>query len=664
MKIIKFFALVQTLCFALLINSFTPVDGEATTQPILVDGVVSSEALVGKISYFLDETRELDINRISSVDFEKQFQSVDSEFIDFGFTKSFIWLKFTLKNQLVSDDRFMLFFRENFFPNFNVYQRSPSGEISIITEQMENSGFDVRPVAFPFLVAPVDLEPGETTDVYVRYSSGGSSEVRFTIETEESFSEFSGTTFFKNSIFYGMLALLFMVSAAVFVYSRRKLFFAYAASTLVSLLLIMHLDGTAFQFVWPSFPQFNGNASLYVGMLSLFFGAMFAREFLQTKRYHPFVDKVLIGIMIFSAGSIAASWFLDTQLMKYFLIILAPFTYLWFLISGLVAARKRFKEVRFYVIAWAGVFISSVGLMAREILGIDLSEELQWDSMRVVMVSDAAFMGLGLLDRFNQLRIASQKNLKSSLKQAKQNLELTQRLNDLEKKFENVSELAQSKDADLMNTVHDLRQPLHVLRMKVHDLMQGNAADDNDFDSVKQTFGYLEGLVSERLEGTASDVIIRDESEDDGQGNALSTDAVLSGIHEMFENDAKEKGLELNYQASSAELDFDSLALMRLASNLVSNAIKYTEEGQVSFGLTNHGHGASFKVCDTGSGMTQEQFNAALQRNVRLEEGSKQAQGNGYGLAIVAEIADAHGLILRLNEKNEKGSEIEVLFPA
>jgi len=283
----------------------------------------------------------------------------------------------------------------------------------------------------------------------VRYSSGGSSEVRFTLETSKSFGAISNGTVFKNSIFYGMLTLMFMVSAVVFLYARRAIFFAYAASTLCSLLLIMHFDGTAFQFVWPDLPEFNNSASLYLGMLSLFFGAMFAREFLQTRRYHKYVDKVLIGIMFLSTLVILASTFYDHQTLKWGLVILAPFTYLWFLISGLVAARRRFKEVRFYVIAWLGVFLSSVGLMAREIFGVELSEELQWDSMRTVMVADAAFMGLGLLDRYNQIRISSQENMRASLKQARRNLKLTQRLNDLEKQFEFMANLAQSKDQQI-----------------------------------------------------------------------------------------------------------------------------------------------------------------------------------------------------------------------
>jgi len=570
----------------------------------------------------------------------------------------------------LDNDRWMLFFRENFFPQFSAFQTDAAGKLVVITEQVESSGFDSRPVAYPFLIVPVDLKAGESTDIYVRYKSGGSSEVRFTIETDKGFTEISNNAFFKNSIFYGMLFLLFMVSAAVFLYSWRKVFFAYAASTLISLLLIMHLDGTAFQFVWPGLPQFNGNASLYLGLFSLFFGAMFAREFLQTKRYHGFVDKVLLAIMISTMLLFVGTGFLDSQVLKWGLVLLAPFTYLWFLISGLVAARKRFKEVRFYVIAWSGVFISSLGLMAREILGIELSEELQWDSMRVVMVADAAFMGLGMLDRYNQLRVASQESMRASLRQARQNLQLTQRLNDLEKQYAVASELASTKDQEMMNTVHDLRQPLHALRLKVHGMMQGNEGEEQGAEDITQTFSYLENLISSQLGAAAahSNIVdgaadIRDESEDDSNRHDLSTDAILSSVHEMFSNDAKEKDIELHYEPSSHEAAVDSLVLMRIVSNLVSNAIKYTDAGSVKFGMKRQGDRLLLAVEDTGIGMSESQFKAALEHNVRLGEGAKRAEGNGYGLAIVEELAEEHGLTVSLSEKQRSGTAIQVDFP-
>lgn len=221
-----------------------------------------------------------------------------------------------------------------------------------------------------------------------------------------------------------------------------------------------------------------------------------------------------------------------------------------------------------------------------------------------------------------------------------------------------------SKDAQMMNTIHDIRQPLYALRLKMHNLMQDNSAKGEDFDNVKQTFGYLEELISERLTSTASDVTIHRETEDkNGDSDTLSTEAILSGVHAMFESDAHEKGIELIYSKTPVELEFDQLGFMRIVSNLVSNAIKYTDKGEVQFGLSRVGGKVRLSVADTGTGMTQASFDEAMKRNVRLEKGTDLAEGNGYGLSIVAELAEQHGLEILLTKDRLNGTEINVDFP-
>jgi len=673
MNSIHISAFIYKLIITLVFIIFLPVHTFAQDKIIKVKQPVQSSEMVGKVQYYLDETRQLRIDDIQTPDIESAFKTVDSEFIDFGFTKAMVWLKVSIRNDTGQDDRFMLFFRENFFPNFNAYQSNTDGVTITITEQDDSSGFDARPVDYPFLVVPVQIEAGDVTDVYVRYSSDGSSEVRFSIETEDSFTSIANGTVFKNSIFYGMLALMFMVSTAVFLFSVRPVFFAYAASTLTTLFFIMHFDGTGFQYIWAGWPQFNGDASLYLCVFSIFFGAMFGREFLQTKRYHKIMDKVFLLLMIIAVLVLVGTSFLDTQSLKWYAVLLFPFTHLWYMIAGLVAARKRFKEVRFYVIAWTGVFVGSAGVLLREIIGIEMTEAAVWDTLRVVCVADAAFMGLGLLDRYNQIRIASQESIKSSLKQARRNLQLTQRLNDLEKQFETVSNIAQSKDQQISNTVHDLRQPLHALRLKVHDIMQGNNDDGKNFDDVTQNFSYLESLISDHLaqaaEGaeiieSSAEIEFRDESEDEDRQAVLSTDAILSSVYEMFLPEAEEKGLELEYQKTDYEVAVDSLVLMRIASNLVSNAIKYTKDGKVSFRLLEDGDKIRFEVLDTGVGMTSEQFEAALAPNIRLKEGADQAEGNGFGLSIIKELAEKHDLKLSISPSREVGTGVLVELPA
>jgi len=216
---------------------------------------------------------------------------------------------------------------------------------------------------------------------------------------------------------------------------------------------------------------------------------------------------------------------------------------------------------------------------------------------------------------------------------------------------------ARSRDEKIADTIHDLRQPLHALRLKMHTLMEQSEKGKEGFEDVKQTFGYLETLISKELEGEdASEVTFREE-----EGARLTADTILLSVHEMFLPEAEEKGLILSYHPSEHELNIDELTLMRIASNLVSNAIKYTPSGAVEFGLNALDDQIYLEVSDTGLGMSRDEFSMALQRNVRLSAGTTQAEGHGFGLAIIKELAEEHGLKLALRSR-EDGTGVVVGF--
>ena len=102
---------------------------------------------------------------------------------------------------------------------------------------------------------------------------------------------------------------------------------------------------------------------------------------------------------------------------------------------------------------------------------------------------------------------------------------------------------------------------------------------------------------------------------------------------------------------------------MRIVANLVSNAVKYTERGRVLLGCRRRNGALSIEVHDTGPGLTEAEFAAALQRAVRLNPEQTSAVGHGLGLAIVAELCRHHGLHLRHRTQSGSGTCIAVEVP-
>jgi len=136
----------------------------------------------------------------------------------------------------------------------------------------------------------------------------------------------------------------------------------------------------------------------------------------------------------------------------------------------------------------------------------------------------------------------------------------------------------------------------------------------------------------------------------------------------MFLPDAREKGLDFRFVNSSLQSDADPLEVMRIVSNLVANAIKYTQEGKVLLGARRRGGKVRIEVHDTGSGMSEAQFEQARQRSMRLAKNSASGTGEGYGLSIVSELAQRRGYAFERipngGPNGGKGFSVGVTFPA
>lgn len=107
----------------------------------------------------------------------------------------------------------------------------------------------------------------------------------------------------------------------------------------------------------------------------------------------------------------------------------------------------------------------------------------------------------------------------------------------------------------------------------------------------------------------------------------------------------------------------DSDELIRLFVNVVDNAIKYTEHGEILVTAKNDGENSvEIKVSDTGIGIHPEHIPHIFDRFYRVEE-SRTLRGAGLGLAIAKEIVRVHGGKIEAHNKIEQGTVFVVSLP-
>ena len=191
---------------------------------------------------------------------------------------------------------------------------------------------------------------------------------------------------------------------------------------------------------------------------------------------------------------------------------------------------------------------------------------------------------------------------------------------------------------------HDLRQPLHAMGLFAEALRQRSHDPEvaSLVNSINESVDALEGLFGELLDITRIDT-----GGVDVNPAPVRMRELFQRLRLHFEPVAFEKGLMLSFRGEQQVAHADPVLLERVLRNLVSNAIRYTDDGAVLVSCrlrkTNQGGRLLLQVWDSGIGISEaslpriwEEFFQA-QSNRPLE--AHQRKGLGLGLAIVKRLA-------------------------
>ena len=212
---------------------------------------------------------------------------------------------------------------------------------------------------------------------------------------------------------------------------------------------------------------------------------------------------------------------------------------------------------------------------------------------------------------------------------------------------------------------HDLRQPLHAMSLFAEALRQRSHDGEvlHLVNSINASVDALEGLFSELLDITRIDsggVEVRPANFDVG--------AIFRKLRLHFEPTAFEKGLALRFRGDRRHGYADPLIVERILRNLVSNAIRYTEDGSVLVGCRQRGDRLRLQVWDTGPGIAGADQRRIFDEFFQLPGGAARAahqqKGLGLGLAIVKRLAGLIGAPLTLQSIPGRGSVFTLEVPA
>ncbi len=224
--------------------------------------------------------------------------------------------------------------------------------------------------------------------------------------------------------------------------------------------------------------------------------------------------------------------------------------------------------------------------------------------------------------------------------QQRQNYEQERSLDDLlkvvEAKCDQAQEATRSKSRFLANMSHEIRTPINAV-MGMNEMILRESSEPeicNYAGEVKIAAESLLGIVNDIL-----DISKIEAGKLELLSVGYSVKQVINDMYNLFRFKAQGKGLRFEVIADEklpSKLRGDDVRLKEILSNLISNAIKYTHEGSVTFEVRYLGEGKlHFSVKDTGIGIRAEDADRLFSAFDRMDEQrNRSIEGTGLGLNI------------------------------
>lgn len=227
---------------------------------------------------------------------------------------------------------------------------------------------------------------------------------------------------------------------------------------------------------------------------------------------------------------------------------------------------------------------------------------------------------------------------------------------------EQIKAFAERQRQFFADITHEIRNPLHTISGALEMLELENLSADK-----KEKYLRSAKKQTERISRLFKDLKTLQRYESDEyfvETQEFDLSMVARHMKEWHGDRAEQKGIDLYIDTHPCNVIADPGKIEQVIDNLVSNALKYTNEGKVSLRYTESGDEVTVEVEDTGIGISEEHLDRLFDRFYRTDKArSRDKGGTGLGLAVAQSILGAHGTEINVESEVDKGSRFWFSLP-
>lgn len=438
--------MMRTFAIALLIAA--PMLFQSERERVFIDDSAQEVVLfLHDLPILVDTTGVLSFNEILSS--QKEFSIYPSYKPKDYCVSCTYWVKVPLLVGRDLEKEWMLEFYDQTIDEITAY--FPTSEGGYKMEQVGDTyDFRQKPFVHKNFEWIIDSEIIGQQNLYFRVKSHSYADIRIAIRTVNEFINYALSEYFLYGIFYGMIFVISVYNILIFFAIKEDKYLYYTFYIISVGVYAMCIDGTAFQYLWPGWPEWNQYAYGTALFSLIFWSLLFSKRFLNTSTKAPRLDKLITITMIIRSTLFVYTLLFDHSLFEQRNIEIIPLTLIFY--TSIYTWKKGYKPARFFVLAYGILFL---GFLLKAMLYLSLIPflTLSYYSLHICFILEMLFLTFALSDRVRILKSNRDRAMRRILKQHQENAELKDKVNkELEEKIKERTKQLEEKNLELAET--------------------------------------------------------------------------------------------------------------------------------------------------------------------------------------------------------------------
>lgn len=605
--------------------------------------LAANEKSLGK-SYdvYIDESNQVTINDLLTNETNYSFAKSQSEYPYFDYTTATIWLRLNPNDYHYSSYDWIEFIDK--VETLDIYYIHPDHSYHV-----QNGGLkhlEANPISFRAFLFPIPNE--EIEQIYVKLQS---TDLPISV-TSAMYTNNELTTYVKNykllsGVFYGFMLALVLYNLFLFFSLKEQAYLLYTLFTFSFMILQACINSVEVEYLGEVLPYWLLRDSIsYASLTICITMILFGRAFLETKKYIPLQDSLLVWMLRISTINLLAFQLIPVDITQFTTPLLVFIVSLTLWIAAIRVMLDGNRMARFYLVGWT-FLLTTIIIQALSYLDIIPFHKYSFELIpQLAACLEGLFLSLALADKINLIK---------KEREAEQQM-YTNKLLAADK----------AKDDFLFRTSHELKTPLH----GIINITQSVLEQHDDREVLEENLKIIRAA-GERMTNTVNDLLDMAKLKE----NKLHIKTENVDLHDCVKNVlellrfiAQEKQVEIDHfiHPKAQYVIADNDRVIQILYNLIHNSMKHTEIGSIVVSSENREASVLLHIEDTGKGIPLsfhkklfQPYEQAANINNRMGSG-----GTGLGLSISKQLAQQmHGnLVLSWSEEG-KGSRFTLILP-